>query len=285
MVALIGARRSRNPRLTERLALAGLAAAGLAGAFYALRVAFRPRPFQPAAVPRDGGTVSSGDHLTARAATANLHLPAALEFPALTKSPERSPTGPAQGLTAAGLHAVALRSPATSEPAVSPRPSPAPPGRLRALLGWASYLVVIIGAIWLGPRVLALVLDTQHPLATVSSGSMWPEIKEGDVVLLEGVDGIDGLHVGDVIAFRHDGGLAIHRIVRIDGEQLTTRGDANTREDNPISFDDVIGRAVEVQGRLVRVPYLGYLAKLLGPIVGTSTDDPGSPGAGITRRP
>lgn len=152
-----------------------------------------------------------------------------------------------------------------------------PRKRLRGFLGWALYLAVIVGAILLGPRILGAVLQTDHPLATISSGSMWPALKTGDIVLLQGADNIEDLNVGDIVAFRHKGGLAIHRIVRIEDEQITTKGDANGREDQPIVFDDVIGRAVKVGGRLARVPYLGHLAELLGPVVGTSTDDPGQP--------
>ncbi|MCH8346291.1 MAG: signal peptidase I, partial [Chloroflexi bacterium] len=149
--------------------------------------------------------------------------------------------------------------------------------RLRGPLGWLIYLGIIVAAIILGPTVLGWALDTDHPMATISSGSMWPALKEGDVVLLRGVDSVDDVKVGDIVAFRHEGGLAIHRIVSIEGEQITTKGDANTREDEPIAFDDVIGRAVEVGGRLARVPYLGHLAELLGPVVGTATEEPGQP--------
>ena len=152
-----------------------------------------------------------------------------------------------------------------------------PKHRLRGFVAWAIYLAVIIGAILLGPRILGAVLQTDHPLATISSGSMWPAIKVGDIVFLQGVDSAQDLKVGDIIAFRHKGGLAIHRIVSIEDEQLTTKGDANTREDAPITFDNVIGRAVKIGGRLARIPYLGNLAELLGPVVGTSTDDPGQP--------
>ncbi len=166
---------------------------------------------------------------------------------------------------------------AAEEPVAEPQAPAKPRRRLRGLLAWAVYLGIIVGAIVLGPTVLGWALDTDHPMATISSGSMWPALKEGDVVLLRGVDSAEDLKVGNIIAFRHEGGLAIHRIVSIEGEQITTRGDANTRQDDPIAFDDVIGRAVEVGGRLARVPYLGHLAELLGPVVGTATEDPGQP--------
>ena len=159
--------------------------------------------------------------------------------------------------------------------AAQPEAPAKPRRRLRGLLGWAIYLAVIVGAIVLGPPIMGWALDTDYPMATVSSGSMWPALKEGDILLVQGVDSAEDLKVGDIIAFRHEGGLAIHRIVSIDGEQITTQGDANSKQDTPIAFDDVVGRAVEVGGRLARVPYLGHLAKLLGPVVGTTTEDPG----------
>ncbi len=179
----------------------------------------------------------------------------------------------AEGAVEEATAAAAAAEEAVAEPQAPARPR----RRLRGLLGWAVYLGVIVGAIVLGPTALGWALGSEYPMATISSGSMWPSLKEGDVVLLKGVDSIDDVKVGDIIAFRHEGGLAIHRIASIEGEQITTQGDANSKQDAPITFDDVIGRAVEVGGRLARVPYLGHLAELLGPVVGTATEDPGQP--------
>jgi signal peptidase I len=144
--------------------------------------------------------------------------------------------------------------------------------RLGSLAAWSVYIVLVIAAVLLGPRIAGMALGTDYPLATVSSQSMWPVLKEGDMVLLAGVSSSEDLREGDIIAFRHGGGLAIHRIASVDGERITTRGDANFQEDAPIEFDDVVGRAVKMQGRLAKIPYVGHVAKVLGSILGTTTE-------------
>jgi signal peptidase I len=139
---------------------------------------------------------------------------------------------------------------------------------LRGLVGWLVYLAVIAGLVVMAPRIMSELLNSEHPMATVTGDSMWPAIKKGDVVLLQGVSSMDDLAEGDVIAFHHERGLAIHRIVAIDGEMITTRGDANFKNDKAVTIESVIGKVPTVGGRLARLPYLGHLAFLIGPLLG-----------------
>ena len=148
---------------------------------------------------------------------------------------------------------------------------------LRGPLGWVVYLGIIVGAVVLGPTVLGAALGSEYPMAAISSGSMWPELKVGDVVLLKGVDTIDDVKVGDIVAFRHEKGFAIHRIAGIEGDQITTKGDANTKTDEPIQIENVIGKVPTVAGLLVKVPYVGNLSFLLGPLL-NKTNEAAAPG-------
>ena len=148
---------------------------------------------------------------------------------------------------------------------------------LRGPLGWVVYLGIIVGAVVLGPTVLGAALGSEYPMAAISSGSMWPELKVGDVVLLKGVDSIDDVKVGDIVAFRHEKGFAIHRIAGIEGDQITTKGDANTKTDEPIQIENVIGKVPTVAGLLVKVPYVGNLSFLLGPLL-NKTNEAAAPG-------
>ncbi len=142
----------------------------------------------------------------------------------------------------------------------------------RSILFGAFYLLVVVGAVVLAPRIMAWTMDTQRPIATVSGSSMWPTLKKGDLVAVKGVDAVDDLQVGDIIAFRHGNGLAVHRIVSIEGEVITTRGDANLQEDPPINIDQVVGKLISVGGRLVKLPLAGHLSMLLGPLAQQATD-------------
>jgi len=170
------------------------------------------------------------------------------------------------GRAATPVPAVANPGPAAAT--VAPPPAPPAParwaGRLsRWAVGLAVYAGFITGAIYYTPGFLSRALDTPYPMAAVTSSSMWPTLKKGDLVVLKGVDGLEDVHVGDVIAFRHEAGFAIHRVVSIEGAKITTQGDANKITDPPIGINDVVGRVPRVMGRMIRVPYLGNIPLLM----------------------
>jgi signal peptidase I len=149
--------------------------------------------------------------------------------------------------------------------------------RLWGMASWVIYIGVIALVIVFTPSILSRLLDTQYPMAAVTSSSMWPTLKKGDLVFLKGVDKPEDLKAGDIIGFKLDeGGFAIHRVVDVYGDQITTKGDANSEPDPSISFEQVIGRMPKIGGRLVKVPYLGNLGLLLGPIFGGKTSDGGT---------
>jgi signal peptidase I len=174
--------------------------------------------------------------------------------------------------------AVAEAMAAGAEESVAEPEAPAKPRhRLRGLAGWAVYLAVIIVAILLGPRFMGWALDSDHPIATVSGDSMWPTLQQGDLVLLKGVSDIEELEVGDIIGFRHADGMAIHRIARIEGDEIIARGDANFRDDPPVGIEDVVGKVPTILGENARIPYLGHITSLLGPLSKETNELAGGP--------
>lgn len=88
-----------------------------------------------------------------------------------------------------------------------------------------------------------------YSIFRVSSGSMEPELKVGDIILDKVVENPEDLKVGDVITFKsNDYGdlLVTHKVIKAPYEEngklmLQTKGVANDIEDNPISTDDVKG--------------------------------------------
>ena len=92
----------------------------------------------------------------------------------------------------------------------------------------------------------------------VGSGSMEPKIHKGDVVLIEKekID-FDKIEIGQVIAYKYDDRIIIHRLVnkiRVNGECFYyTKGDANNDIDNyKITSDMLVGVVNK------KVPYIGY---------------------------
>ena len=97
--------------------------------------------------------------------------------------------------------------------------------------------------------------------AVVVSGSMEPSIHVNDVIVYMAHDKED-YEVGDCVVYARqtsaeDEILIIHRIISIDGDNLVTKGDANTEPDSPITFSAVTGRVA------FRIPYLGVVIDFL----------------------
>ena len=88
-----------------------------------------------------------------------------------------------------------------------------------------------------------------YSIFRVSSGSMEPELKVGDIILDKVVENPEALKVGDVITFKSDDYgdmLVTHKVIRAPYEEngklmLQTKGVANEIADNPIRIDEVKG--------------------------------------------
>lgn len=131
------------------------------------------------------------------------------------------------------------------------------------LLGWAIYILVLAGLVFGTPRALAYALKTDYPMASITSGSMWPVLKKGDLVFIKGVHSKDDIQVDDVIVFRNSEGFTIHRVMKLNENNLITKGDANNISDAPIKYEDVVGKAVTFNNKIIRIPALGNISIFL----------------------
>jgi len=80
----------------------------------------------------------------------------------------------------------------------------------------------------------------------VEGDSMHPVIRGGDYVHVVPC-AAETLRRGDVILASTVRGLTAHRIVRIKGRQIITRGDNSLRADPPVESASVIGKVVQVE--------------------------------------
>lgn len=98
-----------------------------------------------------------------------------------------------------------------------------------------------------------------YRLYKVGSGSMEPYLKVNNYILVKEVK---NYKVNDVITYKSDNSYVTHRIVKIKKDKITTKGDANNKEDKPISKDKVIGKVT------VRFVILGFILSLFSnPII------------------
>lgn len=126
-----------------------------------------------------------------------------------------------------------------------------------------SYAVIIVGIVFGLPKLLVWSLQTQYPMAAITSGSMWPALKQGDLVFVQGVVKAD-LAAGDIVVYKNKANatFTIHRVVKINDDTFVTKGDANFTEDAPASYADLVGKNLTIFGKPARIPYLGYITML-----------------------
>jgi len=135
---------------------------------------------------------------------------------------------------------------------------------MKSILWWVLFVGGVLGAIYAIPQVLIRTFNTSNPTLTVMSHSMYPALNRGDLILVKGTTR-EEVKVGTVVVFRHAEGLAVHRVVQTWGNNIVTKGDANPKEDNPITFDDIVGRVPTIGDTLVRIPLIGRISLLTGP--------------------
>ncbi len=145
------------------------------------------------------------------------------------------------------------------------RPTKSMPKRIFVgIIKVVAYLAFVAAAVYYTPKILSKQLGTPYPLATITSGSMWPLLKTNDLILMKGISGSQA-QVGQIIVYKNAGGFTIHRLIRRENGKLITKGDANDIEDKPVAESEVVGRAVYFKNKPLRIPFLGMVAKNIGP--------------------
>ena len=88
----------------------------------------------------------------------------------------------------------------------------------------------------------------------VATGSMANTINIGDIVVVK-VN--EAFKENDIIVYKEENSFITHRVIKIDGQDLITRGDANNSEDKPIKSDQRLGKVIYV------IPKIGIWRKVL----------------------
>lgn len=121
-------------------------------------------------------------------------------------------------------------------------------------------LLLLLGLVIYG-KVIITFSDNAYPnyfgytFFEVASGSMMPALQINDVILVKVTN--ENLKNGDIIAFNGGDAVITHRILFMDGNVITVKGDNNDVVDKPITKEQVIGKVVKV------FPELGIWKKVL----------------------
>ena len=76
---------------------------------------------------------------------------------------------------------------------------------------------------------------------TVLTGSMQDTLMPGDNIIVKKQN---DYKVGDIVTYHIDNVYVTHRITKIEGNEITTKGDANTTEDPSFNKKDILGKFV-----------------------------------------
>ena len=90
--------------------------------------------------------------------------------------------------------------------------------------------------------------------AVVLSGSMEPTIMVDELIIVKAAESYE---VGDIVVYQIGKIPVVHRIVAMDAETVTTRGDANNVDDTPVELSRVKGRVI------AHIPHVGKVVRLL----------------------
>lgn len=96
--------------------------------------------------------------------------------------------------------------------------------------------------------------------AVVLSGSMEPEFSKGDLIIVKKTENFEK---NDIIVFQDGSSLVVHRIISIDGNAITTKGDANDAADEPINASYIKGKV------LFWIPFAGNVVGFMKSPPGT----------------
>ncbi len=88
----------------------------------------------------------------------------------------------------------------------------------------------------------------------VTSGSMEPTINVDDVII---VDITTDIKENDIITFKENNAFITHRVLKINGDNIITKGDNNNAKDVELLRNNVIGKVIYT------VPKVGIIKQIL----------------------
>ena len=107
------------------------------------------------------------------------------------------------------------------------------------------YFLIVSVLIAVG-GILCIFYICQVRPYVVQTGSMTPTIPVGSVCFVNQHISYQNIHTGDIIAFKLGGNATVtHRVVKIQADGMTTRGDANHVEDaSLVTKENYVGKTI-----------------------------------------
>ncbi len=108
----------------------------------------------------------------------------------------------------------------------------------------------------LSPRVFKNFYPFGIKTAVVLTGSMEPTLDINDFVIIKKTNNIE---IGDIVSYQDETVKmeVLHRVVNIEGDKITTKGDANNTEDKPFDKSKITGVYIG------KIKYLGDIISFI----------------------
>ncbi len=118
----------------------------------------------------------------------------------------------------------------------------------KRIIGIVLDVILILMVLYIG--ITLYMRSTGDPHASIFgitthviiSGSMEPNISEGDIIVVKHCDKYE---IGDVVTYIREDGLSItHRIIGIELGGYLIKGDANSYDDGIVSSEQILGKVI-----------------------------------------
>ena len=129
---------------------------------------------------------------------------------------------------------------------------------------WLRRLVLVLLGLLMGLQIYfvnagrvmgdLLPMPFGYGAAVVLSGSMEPTYSAGDLLIVKKAD---HYQTGDIVVYQTGQNLVVHRIIDMNGETVTTQGDANNAPDEPFAVTQIKGISVG------SIPFVGTWFRIL----------------------
>ena len=125
---------------------------------------------------------------------------------------------------------------------------------LKCFVNILTTILLLVLALVVYGKATVIFFDNAYPnyfgytFFSIASGSMEPTLYVNDVILIKIAD--KDLNPGDVITYAKNKEIITHRIISIENDTLTVKGDNNNTIDDPINKSQVIGKMVKVYPKL-----------------------------------